>query len=422
MEFKHKKLDNGLDIIAEVNKDAQSAAIGFFVKTGSRDETQQISGVSHFLEHMLFKGTDKLSAYDVNRSFDDLGAQYNAGTSEEYTVYYAAVLPEQLTEAVKLWCQLMRPAIRDNDFNMEKNVILEEIARHRDSPEFEVMDECRKLHFSPHPCGNSVLGNNESIGQMSAEQMREYFNRRYAPNNITAAVAGNFDFEKICDILQTGCADWLPKQADRKTEYFAGTAKKGQEKKKNLTCRHICLASPTVSYQDERAYAATLLAKIIGDETGSRFFWRLVDTAIAETATMHCEAMDGVGAFYSYIRTAEESRSKVLQIVEDIFKSLCRKASPSGQKEKISASAWGCLTADELLKAKNKVLSGITIDNEIPIGRLNKLGLNWVYLGQYRPIEDEIQRIKKVTLDDLTALLADFPLMPFTQFSLGPEN
>jgi predicted Zn-dependent peptidase len=406
MEFKHKKLANGLDIIAEVNKDAQSAAAGFFVKTGSRDETQQISGVSHFLEHMLFKGTDHLSTHDVNRRFDELGAIYNAQTGEENTIYYSATLPAQLYEAAKLWCQLMRPALRDDDFNMEKNVILEEIAMYKDIPDFDVIDKCRRLHFSPHPCGNSVLGNNESIGQMSAEQMREYFNRRYAPNNITVAVSGNFDFEKICDFLQAGCADWLPKQADRKTEYFAGTAKKGQEKKKNLTCRHICLASPTVSYQDERAYAATLLAKIIGDETGSRFFWRLVDTAIAETATMHCEAMDGVGAFFSYIRTAEENGSKVLQIVEDIFKSL--------QEEKIST--------DELRKAKNKVLSAITIKNEIPMGRLIEIGFNWLYLKEYRPIEDEIQRIKKVTLDDLTALMQEFPLTPFTQFSLGPEN
>lgn len=163
--------------------------------------------------------------------------------------------------------------------------------------------------------------------------------------------------------------------------------------------------SPTVSYQDQRSYAAALLAKIIGDDTGSRFFWQLVDTAVAETATMHCEAMDGVGAYYSYIRTAEENGSKVMQIVEDIFKSL--------QKEKISAP--------ELQKAKNKVLSSITIKNEIPMGRLIELGFNWVYLARYRPIEDEIQRIKEVSLDDLTALLRDFPLMPFTQFSLGPE-
>ncbi len=406
MEFKHKKLANGLDIIAEVNKDAQSAAIGFFIKTGSRDETDQINGVSHFLEHMLFKGTERLSTHDVNRRFDQLGAIHNAQTGEENTIYYSATLPAQLYEAAKLWSQLMRPALRDDDFNMEKNVILEEIAMYKDIPEYDVIDKCRHLHFAPHPCGNSALGDNDSIGPMTAQQMREYFNRRYAPNNITVAVAGNFDFEKICDCIQAGCADWLPKQTDRKTEYFAGTAKKEHQKKKNLTCRHICLAGPTVSYQDDRSYAAALLAKIIGDDTGSRFFWQLVDTAIAETATMHCEAMDGIGAYYSYIRTVEENGSMVLQIVEDIFKSL--------QKEKISA--------DELQKAKNKVLSAITIKNEIPMGRLIELGINWTYLGLYRPIEDEIQRVKKVSLDDLTALLADFPLMPFTQFSLGPEK
>ncbi|MGA2916537.1 MAG: pitrilysin family protein [Sedimentisphaerales bacterium] len=405
MQFKHKKLSNGLDIITEVNKDAQSAAFGFFVKTGSRDETQQIGGVSHYLEHMFFKGTDELSTHDVNRRFDELGAIYNAMTSEENTIFYSATLPAQLYEAVKLWCQLMRPALRDEDFNMEKNVILEEIAMYKDIPEYDVIDKCRHLHFSPHPCGNSVLGDNDTISPMTAEQMREYFSRRYAPNNTTAVAAGNFDYEKICEILEAGCADWQPKQVDRKTDFFAGTGQKEHQNKKNLTCQHICLACPTVSYQDKRAYAAMLLAKIIGDDIGSRFFWQLVDTAIAEMATMHCEAMDGVGLYYSYIRTPKENGSKVMQIVEDIFKSL--------YKERISA--------DELQKAKNKVLSAITIKNEIPMGRLLELGFNWVYLKEYRPIEEEIEKIKKVTIDDLTALLADFPLVPFTQFSLSPQ-
>lgn len=414
MEFKHKKLDNGLDIIAEVNKDAQSAAVGFFVKTGARDENDRISGVSHFLEHMLFKGTDRLSAHDVNLSFDRLGAQYNAHTTEENTVFYSATLPAQLYEAAKLWCQLMRPAIRDDDFNMEKNVILEEIAMYKDIPEFDVAEKCRALHFGNHPCGKSVLGTVESIKALTSRQMREYFENRYAPNNITAAVSGNFDFEKIVDLLSAGCADWQPKKTDRLTEYFAGTAKKERQEIKNLTCRHICMASPAVSYQDDRAYAAALLAKIIGDGSGSRFFWQLVDPAIAETATMHCEAMDGAGVFYSYIRTAEENGSKVMQIIENIFKSL--------QREKISASAEGCLTADELQKAKNKVLSAITIKNEIPMGRLLELGVNWTYLKEYRPIEDEIGRVKKVTLDDLTSLMQEFPFTPFTQFSLSPEK
>lgn len=405
MEFKHKKLANGLNIVAEVNKDAQSAAVGFFAKTGSRDETDEINGVSHFLEHMLFKGTDKLSAHDVNRSFDDLGAQYNAGTAEEYTIYYAATLPQQLEEVAKLWCRLMRPVLRDDDFNMEKNVILQEIARHKDQPDHEVLDECRSLHFDKHPCGKSVLGTVEGIKALTSKQMREYFDSRYAPNNITAAIAGNFDFEKIRDCIENLCGSWKSKQTERKIEYFAGTAKREHQKRKNLNCQHICLASPTVSYQDEKIYAATLLAKIIGDYTGSRFFWELVDSAIVETASMHCEAMDGVGVFYSYIRADQKNGTKAMQIVEKIFKSL--------QKEKISA--------DELQKAKNKVLSAITIKNEIPMGRLLELGINWVYLGQYRPIEDEIQRVKNVTLADIQNLIEQFPLTGFTQFSIGPE-
>ncbi len=405
MEFKHKKLANGLDIIGEINRDAQSAAIGFFTRTGSRDETDEINGVSHYLEHMLFKGTDKISAFDVNLRFDEMGAQYNAFTTEENTVFYSATMPEQLDKAIDLWCQLMRPALGDDDFNMEKNVILEEIAMYKDLPHFDVRETCRTLHFGSHPCGKSVLGSVETIKALTSIQMRNYFERRYVPNNITAVIAGNFDFEKSCELIEKGCGSWTPLQADRKTEFFAGTAKRQSEKKKSLTCRHICLMSPAVSYQDKRAYAATLLARIIGDDTGSRFFWGLIDTAIAESASMNCEAMDGVGAFYSYIRTSDENGDKAMQIVENIFKSL--------KTNKI--------TADELQKAKNKVLSGITIQNEIPMGRLVELGVNWVYLGKYRPIEEEIGMIKDITLDDIQGIIEEFPLENFTQFSLCPE-
>ncbi|MHC5017397.1 MAG: M16 family metallopeptidase [Planctomycetota bacterium] len=138
MNFECFTLDNGLIIIGEVNPLAQSAAVGFFVRTGARDETPQISGTSHFLEHMLFKGTDSLSALEVNAAFDGLGAKFNAFTSEENTVYYAAVLPEYLMDVAGLWMQLMRPSLRDDDFDIEKNVILEEIAMYKDLPQFEV--------------------------------------------------------------------------------------------------------------------------------------------------------------------------------------------------------------------------------------------------------------------------------------------
>ncbi|MEN6386679.1 MAG: pitrilysin family protein [Phycisphaerales bacterium] len=404
MIFKHKKLANGLNIVAELNNDAQSAAFGFFVRTGARDESNEINGVSHYLEHMLFKGTETISAFDVNLRFDELGAQYNAHTTEENTAFYSATLPEQIYKAIELWCQMMRPALRDEDFDMEKNVILEEIAMYKDLPQFDVLENCRALHFGSHPCAKSVLGSIETIKALTSSQMRDYFNRRYVPNNLTAVIAGNFDFEKACNLIETGCGIWPSAPADRVTEYFAGTAKKDSQSKKNLNCQHICLISPTVSYQDTRSYAATLLAKIIGDDSNSRFFWDLIDTAVAESASMNCEAMDGVGAYYSYIRTSAENGPKALQIVENIFKSI--------KENKISI--------DELQKAKNKVLSGITIKNEIPMGRLLDVGVNWVYLGKYRPIEEEIELINKATLDDIHSLLEQFPLDNFTQYIIGP--
>ena len=206
MEFTSETLDNGLKIIGEVNPSAKSVAVGFFVRTGSRDETAQINGVSHFLEHMVFKGTERLGPLEVNAAFDRTGAQFNAFTSEENTVYYAAILPEYLLDVTELWIELMRPALRDDDFDIEKNVIKEEIAMYKDLPSFDVMDRCRSLHFGGHPCGNSVLGSEQSIDALSAGQMRDYFARRYAPANMMLACSGNFEWESLCATIQSGCS------------------------------------------------------------------------------------------------------------------------------------------------------------------------------------------------------------------------
>src|SRR5437879_1874893 len=134
MHFRQTQLPNGLQIIAETSPSARSVALGFFVRTGSRDETAEICGVTHFLEHMVFKGTPRRTALDVNRDFDRIGAHYNAFTSEENTVFYAAILPEYLPQAVDVLADILRPSLRDDDFEMEKNVIIEEIGMYEDEP------------------------------------------------------------------------------------------------------------------------------------------------------------------------------------------------------------------------------------------------------------------------------------------------
>jgi predicted Zn-dependent peptidase len=353
---------------------------------------------------MLFKGTEKLSAFEVNEAFDKTGAQFNAFTSEENTVFYAAMLPEYLAEVMELWIELMRPALRDDDFDIEKNVIKEEIAMYKDLPSYDVVDRCRSLHFEAHPCGNRVLGSEESIDNLMAEQMKGYFAKRYAPNNMVLGVVGNLDWEQICSIAEGCCSKWEKEVVERKLEHYGGSKKKERVEKSNLAREHICLMSPSVSAQDPRRFAASLLAIIIGDNVGSRFYWELVDKALAETATMQFGAMDGTGTFCSYIRCGSKDVQKVLETVRGIFRSL----SESG------------ITEDELRKARNKVLSALVIKNELPMGRLVDLGFNWIYLGQYRTIEDDINAVKAVTVGDINSLIERFNPGDFTQFSIGP--
>jgi predicted Zn-dependent peptidase len=177
-EMKKTVLSNGLTVVGEPNPANVSAAIGFFVRTGSRDENEQESGVSHFLEHMMFKGTATRSAEDITFQLGNIGAQANAFTSEENTVYYGAVIPEHLPAMQELLSDMLRPAIDPDEFSTEKNVILEEIALYQDRPTHVLFEKAYRTFYGTHPVGNSVLGSTDSISALTYEQMRGYFERR----------------------------------------------------------------------------------------------------------------------------------------------------------------------------------------------------------------------------------------------------
>src|SRR3982751_4587848 len=197
LTFHHKQLPNGLDIVAEVNPDSHSFAAGLFVKTGSRDENPTLNGVSHFLEHMMFKGSEKYTWEDVNRIFDEIGARYNASTSQEITSYYANVLPEYTEKAVEHLSHLLRPAIRESDFTTEKKVILEEIAMYLDDPGHRLYEKLMESHFGNHPLSMSILGSPDSIQRLQRDQMARYFKQRYGPGNMVLAATGRMDFDQV---------------------------------------------------------------------------------------------------------------------------------------------------------------------------------------------------------------------------------
>src|SRR5215470_18388833 len=200
MQFHHTTLSNGLQVIAELNDRAHSVAAGFFVKTGSRDESSDVAGVSHFLEHMTFKGTARRDALAVNRDFDRVGAKHNAQTSEEDTFYHVTCLPEYLPPSFDVLADILRPTLRDEDFETEKQVIIEESRMYLDNPMSVAYESAKSAHYGRHPLGNSILGTVDSITALQVDQMRGYFSRRYSPANIVLAFAGKADWGELVDL------------------------------------------------------------------------------------------------------------------------------------------------------------------------------------------------------------------------------
>jgi predicted Zn-dependent peptidase len=405
MKFQQQRLDNGLNVIAECNAQAYSTSVAFFVRTGSRDETPEIAGVSHFLEHMVFKGTPRRSAADVNRELDELGSHSNAFTSEEQTVYYATVLPEYQNEVIDLLSDIMRPSLREEDFNMEKQVIIEEILKYEDQPPFGAHEKCMEAYFGTHPLAKNVLGTVDSVGNMTPEGMRAYFQKRYSPGNMTLAAAGNVDFDAFVAKAEAHCGKWDSFEANRDTPPTAGVAGKQSISKESATQAYSVLISSGPSATDPQRFAARLLSNVLGDDSGSRMYWSLVDPGLAEYAGAATYEFDGTGILMSYLCCDPKDTEANLQSITAIQQTL---------------DAEG-VTADELELVKSKVCSQIVRRSERPSSRLFSVGNSWLQRHDYRSIRETIDAYQAVTRDDLMSVLSEHPLSKTMAVSVGPS-
>jgi predicted Zn-dependent peptidase len=404
LTFKHHQLKNGLDIVAEINPDSHSVAAGMFVKTGARDENMDVNGVSHFLEHMMFKGSEKYTWEDVNRIFDEIGARYNASTSQEMTSYYANVLPEYTEQAVEHLSHLLRPAIRESDFTTEKKVILEEIAMYLDDPGHRLYEQAMAEHFGNHPLSLSVLGSPSSIMKLTRDQMARYFADRYGPGNMVLAVTGKVDFPNFIKLAEKYCGGWPRVSAPRTTPTPLFQSKRKKLADPKLNRQYTMGFTPGPSAQDERRFAARVLADVIGDSDGSRFYWALVDNAIAEEADFGFYPHDACGSFYLSLVNDPTRTDQCLDI-----------AMRELQKVKTD------LNNDEVERAKNKIASSIVLQGEIPLGRMRAIGGQWIYNKEYRSLEQDMATLQAITPDSLKRLMHDFPFDPMTIVTLGPK-
>jgi predicted Zn-dependent peptidase len=394
-QFFTHRLPNGLLLLGQRMPDLESVSLCFYVRTGARDENDPaLYGVSHFLEHMVFKGTERRDSDRITLDFNLMGAEFNAFTSLEQTVFYARVLHEYLPQAVDLLSDMMRPKLDESDFNMERNVILEEIARAEDVPTGQAYRRLMQTYFTGTPMGHDVLGSKESIREMAVEGMRAYHARRYAANNLIFAIAGAFEWDQVVELVERHCGGWTNGEEGRQaaeiipTKPGATVIVKPQQKQ-----QLILLASPSVSIQDNDLYAAQLAAMILGDGTGSRLFWNIFQKGLAESASASLSPFDSTGLLLTFLSTTPDHAPAVLELAQAELRSL--------QEDGIQE--------DELRRAKDKLISRTVLDGDSAFSRMQDLAYTWVAEGAVRSIQDEMERIEAVTLADVRRALDRYP-------------
>jgi predicted Zn-dependent peptidase len=407
--FYTHQLPNGLQIVGQPMPDFESVAVSYYVRTGSRDEPDPgIAGVSHFLEHMVFKGTKTLDWQEITLEFNKIGAELNAFTSHESTVYYARVLGEYLERALELLSDMMYPRLAESDFETEKEVIINEIARSEDQPYNLAFRRMMQTYFADHPLGHDVLGSRESIRDMQVDQMRKYWEQRYAANNLVLSIAGNFNWEQIVSLAEKHCATWRTGDASRHTEAYQPSQPVNEIiVDPNLKQQIMIVSMPAVDVKDPDYYAAVLGGSILGDGDGSRLFWNIHQKGLAESASAGIWAMEGTGIMMMEANSTPEEAPRVLKLLQEELKSLLEDG----------------IHEDELRRAKDKWISNMVLSSESTFSRMRSLANDWVVEGRLISVEEEIQRIEKVTTEDVMRSLKRFPMRDKQVLvALGPLN
>lgn len=402
--FHQATLANGLTIVAEVDPLAHSAAAGFFVKTGARDEATPVMGVSHFLEHMMFKGTGDITAEELNQRFDAMGAKNNAYTSNEITCFYAHLLPELAGEGLDLLSRMMRPALRQSDFDTEKGVILEEIAMYDDNPFFILYEAVLEKHFGAHTLSHRVLGTNQSITNLTRDQMQSYFDNRYSADNTVVALAGKVDFQSAVSQIDALCGSWRKTSASRNNASPKLAGEEFTMRSEKVNRGYLLAMCPAPAFDDDRRYAAGLVSQVLGMPDNSLLHWALIEPGLAEDAQAVYDGNDGSGQCFVFAAFDPERIDEVWEVTQQAMQSV-----------------RDSLKQEDLDRLLAKTVTGATISGERPHDRMHRLGRVFTYLRKYWPLEEELDRLSRVSLADMRAYCDAFPLKPVTVGRLLPK-
>ncbi|MBI3584495.1 MAG: insulinase family protein [Nitrospinae bacterium] len=382
-------LHNGIRIVTEKIPYLRSVSIGIWINSGSRDEEDKNSGISHFLEHLAFKGTEKRSARQIAFEMDSIGGQIDAFTSREYTCYSAKVLDEHLPVAIDLLSDiLLNSTLKPADIDKERQVILEEVKFVEDNPADYIYDLLYQSVWSSHPLGRSILGNHESIERIDRNKLVNHLDNHYIPKNIIIAAAGNINEDRLKELLEKAFGS-LNKNASSSREAPPEIKRNFIIKERELEQVHFCLGTKGLRSADENRFEGYLLNTILGGSMSSRLFQKIrEDYGLAYSIHSFISPYADTGLLGIYAGTSAEFFEKVLKMSLEEFKLL--------MTVKVSG--------DELKKAKEQLKGNLMLSLESSSSRMNQLAKQEMYFERFFSMDEIIDEIEKVTEEKIQRL------------------
>ncbi|AGL01305.1 M16 family metallopeptidase [Desulfoscipio gibsoniae] len=400
------ELANGIKVLTENIPHVRSVAIGVWVDIGSRDESNEVAGISHFIEHLMFKGTIKRTAKDIAEALDAVGGQLNAFTTKEYTCYYARVLDEHFSLGIDLLGDMLLHSRFDQvDIDRERNVILEEIKMYEDAPDELVHDVFAGTIWQSHPLGRPIIGDEKTVQGLSREQILSFYNKYYSPGNLVISVAGNFEHQKVIYALN----DTFGKLSGDKKEKLYTLP----EPARQVVCRakdteqvHICLGTPGLPLDHEKIYVLQIINTILGGGLSSRLFQEIREQrGLVYSIFSYHSSYHDAGLFCIYTGLSKLNVRATLElIIKEIYHIQSNGVSPT-----------------ELQRAKDQLKGNLLLSLENVSTRMSRLGKSQMYLGKIVPPDEIVNRIMAVSDSDIKDL-ASTVLKPenFCMASVGP--
>jgi predicted Zn-dependent peptidase len=386
-------LPSGLRVVTERMQSVRSVAVGLWIGTGSSAEDEPQAGLSHLIEHMLFRGTARFASVEIDQIFDAMGAELNAGTGKETTSVYARVLDRHLDRALDVMADMVwRPAFADTELEQEREIVLEEIAMYEDDPQDKVFDVLGEAVFGGHPLGRAIIGRADVVGGAGVDALRDFHAARYVPSNLVVAAAGSVDHDALVDMIARAgveragrAAPALPGPPEPRPSRVRFVAKDTEQ-------YHVCLGGPALARDDERRFALRVLDNILGGTSSSRLFQEVRERrGLAYSVYSFQSLYAGTGQVGLYLGTRPDNVGRALKVVADELERF--RAEPA--------------TDEELVRSKENVKGRVVLGLESTVARMNRLGASVLADIPLLSVDDLVERIDAVTVDDLRELAVE---------------